>query len=176
MGKELSSRLAVYALKKLIPSGLGLDPSQNGHSLLGFSIKDIVHLKRPGSVGDPFNSDQAFKAADDIKRRMRSEEGAREVGVALEEHHQDVAGDIPPLLETIPGVVVFEGARPKNEEELRAELENNEELKGMVNGFHERGRHVWAEANAHKGVVLTVATVAGLVGAGIYLHHKKQNK
>lgn len=166
--------LVLSRLEKMAGHKKGDKPNSD----LGYGVKDIMKSKNGGksvSPEDPYSSKQAFDVADDIRKRTESQEGSTAIALAIKKHHQDVVGEVPAHLESIPGVVVFDGARPRNEAELREVLKNNEELKGLVGDLQEKGKNVWAQANAHKGVVLTViAVAAGVVGTGIYLHHKKE--
>lgn len=147
-------------------------------SILESSVEEFASSRNGGrkqELQDPYSSKHAFTIAGNIKTRAGSEKGLEDIAQALKEHHVNVVGDVPPHLEGIPGVVVFDGARPRNEAELNEVLENNVELKKLVNNLQEKGKNVWAEADAHKGVILTVAAIAaGVVGAGVYLHHKKE--
>jgi len=148
-------------------------------SVLELSVKDIVSSKNGNErkkLQDPYSSKQAFDVADDIKKRRELQDGLSSMSQAVEEYHRDVSGEVPAQLESIPGVLVFKGERPRNDKELGTALVNNKELRELVSSLQEKGKNVWAEANAHKGVVLTVAAIsAGVIGAtGIYLHHKNE--
>jgi len=175
MKERLLSRIISHVFQRVTHKFGGNEASGEG-SILEISVNDLRKNRKP-RIGreNPYNSSRAFDVADDIKQRSGSEEQSKATALALEEHHREVVGDTPPHLDTMPGVVVFDGARPRNEEELNDALENNKELKQLVGSLQEKGKNVWAQANAHKGVVLTVAAVAAsVVGTGIYLHHKKE--
>ncbi len=175
MKERLSNRIINHVFQRVTHKFGGNEASGKG-SILGVSIQDLIkERKQKITREDPYNSSRAFDVADDIKQRSESEEQSKATALALQEHHMEVVGDTPPYLDTIPGVVVFDGVRPRNEKELNDALENNKELKQLVGNFQEKGKNVWAQANAHKGVVLTVAAIAAsVVGTGIYLHHKKE--
>ncbi len=59
-------------------------------------------------------------------------------------------------------------------------LRRHKDVYGLIRGLQDKGLEVWAQTNAHKGVIITVvsaaAFTAGVVGVGIYIRRRGQKR